>query len=127
LEELIKPPKTTLPAPQKPTAAPPAEKPTSALNAHAQRRENGAQVITFCFYPHMIDDPRWCAATIFATLRRVVWITRPGLPRCSILERPMPFAAFSSMHRDDGGGNEKRRCCQRRSWCTRDRAHFDWR
>src|SRR6516162_10667945 len=45
---------------------------------------------------------RW--ATIFATLRRVVWITRAGLPRCSILERPMPFAAFSSMHRGDGGG-----------------------
>jgi len=45
------------------------------------------------------------------------------LPRCSV---PMPFAAFSSMHRGDGGGNEKRRCCQRRSWCTSGPARFDW-
>jgi hypothetical protein len=48
-----------------------------------------------------------------------VWITRAGLPRCSILERPTRCAAFSSMHRDDrSGGNEKRFCYQRRSWCT---------
>ena len=53
--------------------------------------------------PQAISIPAYALtwATISATLRRVVWITRVGLPRCSILERPMPFAAFSSMNRDD--------------------------
>jgi hypothetical protein len=59
--------------------------------------------------PQPIPRPAYASrwATIFATLRHVVWITRVGLPRCSILERPMPFAAFSLIPCDDcGGGGE---------------------
>jgi hypothetical protein len=39
----------------------------------------------------------------FRDVERVVWITRAGLPRCSILERPMPSVS-SPMPCDDGGG-----------------------
>jgi len=34
----------------------------------------------------------------FRDVERLVWITRAGLPRCSILERPMPSAVFPQCH-----------------------------